>query len=73
MELETQGWKGVACEWPTLPPEAMVWSQSELFLRAMTESTTMWQELIRCPCLILPLENMGIFTLGTAVTDQVIV
>lgn len=39
MELETPGWKGIACcELPALPPGLMVRSQPELLLRAMSES-----------------------------------
>jgi hypothetical protein len=39
MELETQGWRGIACsEWPALTPGAMVRSQPELPLRALSES-----------------------------------
>lgn len=40
MELETHGWRGVSCcEWPVLPPGAMVRAQPELLLRAMPGST----------------------------------
>lgn len=38
----------------------MVRSQSELTLRAMSESTaTEWKELVSMPVALLPLENVG--------------
>jgi hypothetical protein len=39
IELDTQKWRGVACcEWPVLPLEAMVRSQVELLLSAVSHS-----------------------------------
>lgn len=45
MEVETQEWIGVAsCERPSLKPEAMVMSQSELPLRAISGPVAMQQQ-----------------------------
>ena len=48
MELETCVWRGVVCrEWPSLPPGALVRSQPELQLKAMSETMAMqWQGLV---------------------------
>jgi len=42
------GWRGVTyCEWPALPPGAMVRSYLKLLLRAMAESVAMqWLGLV---------------------------
>lgn len=58
MELETQGWRGIAC--PALPPGAMVRYQPELPMRAMPEfMSTQRQGSVLTSVLILLLENMG--------------
>lgn len=48
MQLESQGWKEVACrKWLALPPGAMMRSESKLLLRAMSRSVVMqWQGLV---------------------------
>lgn len=44
----------------SLPSAVMVRSQSELTLRAMSESTaTEWKELVSMSVALLPLENTG--------------
>lgn len=68
MDLETQGWRGVArSEWATPPHGAVMRSQSKLLLRAVSGSVAMQRlGLVWCPWLILPLENMGTFLVGAA-------
>jgi hypothetical protein len=42
-----EGAEGACCEWPVLPPGAMVMSEPELPLRVMSESVAIpWQGLV---------------------------
>ena len=72
MGLETQEWRGVACcEWPALPPKALVRSQSEVtedhvWFCGYTVAgfhVDVW--------LLLPLENMVVFLVMAATRDHV--